>query len=201
MYFLFWWRSSDPDKGILPKVMYFMHTLKPFIYNCYSLLLCRIFDSPGEVLFFVFFSPHSHSIINVGKTLWLPLHPVGFPCGSAGKEFACNAGDLVLIPGLGRSSGERKVISWKVMKGKSFHDCIYSAEPNGLGSGQDQRNLRIHSFDSCPRNTGQVSGLCWAWAGDVEVLILYKILSHYLAQLLLHACSAQTPTVIQFGGD
>ena len=33
---------------------------------------------------------------------------VGFPCGSAGKESACNAGDLGLIPGLGRSSGEGK---------------------------------------------------------------------------------------------
>ena len=27
-------------------------------------------------------------------------------CGSAGKESACNAGDLSLIPGLGRSPGE-----------------------------------------------------------------------------------------------
>ena len=27
------------------------------------------------------------------------------PCGSDGKEFACNAGDLGLIPGLGRSPG------------------------------------------------------------------------------------------------
>ena len=25
----------------------------------------------------------------------------GFPCGSAGKESACNVGDLGLIPGLG----------------------------------------------------------------------------------------------------
>ena len=25
---------------------------------------------------------------------------MGFPCGSAGKEFVCNAGDLDLIPGL-----------------------------------------------------------------------------------------------------
>ena len=33
---------------------------------------------------------------------------LGFPCGSAGKESTCNAGDLVLIPGLGRSSGEGK---------------------------------------------------------------------------------------------
>ena len=31
-----------------------------------------------------------------------------FPCGSAGKESACNAGDLGLIPGWGRSPGEGK---------------------------------------------------------------------------------------------
>ena len=30
----------------------------------------------------------------------------GFPCGSAGKESACNVGDLGLIPGLGRALGE-----------------------------------------------------------------------------------------------
>ena len=29
-------------------------------------------------------------------------------CGSAGKESTCNVGDLGLIPGLGRSSGEGK---------------------------------------------------------------------------------------------
>ena len=32
----------------------------------------------------------------------------GFPCDSAGKESACDAGDLGLIPGLERSSGEGK---------------------------------------------------------------------------------------------
>ena len=31
-----------------------------------------------------------------------------FPCGSASKESACNAGDLDSIPGLGRSPGEGK---------------------------------------------------------------------------------------------
>ena len=47
----------------------------------------------------------------VGKIHWrrdkLPT-PVflGFPCGSAGEESACNTGDLGLIPGLGRSPGE-----------------------------------------------------------------------------------------------
>ena len=33
---------------------------------------------------------------------------LGFPCGSVGKESSCKAGDLGLIPGLGRSSGEGK---------------------------------------------------------------------------------------------
>ena len=32
----------------------------------------------------------------------------GFPCGSAGKESACNAGDTGSIPGLGGSPGEGK---------------------------------------------------------------------------------------------
>ena len=31
---------------------------------------------------------------------------LGFSCGSAGKEYACNVGDLGLIPGLGRSPAE-----------------------------------------------------------------------------------------------
>ena len=33
---------------------------------------------------------------------------IPFPCGSAAKESACNAGDLNSIPGLGRSPGEGK---------------------------------------------------------------------------------------------
>ena len=33
---------------------------------------------------------------------------LGFPCGSAGKESACNVGDLGLIRELGRSSGDGK---------------------------------------------------------------------------------------------
>ena len=33
---------------------------------------------------------------------------LGFPCGSAGKESVCNAGDLGSIPGFGRAPGEGK---------------------------------------------------------------------------------------------
>jgi len=37
----------------------------------------------------------------------LKRRDIPFPGGSDGKESACNAGDLSLIPGLGRSPGER----------------------------------------------------------------------------------------------
>ena len=42
------------------------------------------------------------------KRLPLPRKE-GFPCGSAGKESACNMGDLDLIPGLGRS-----LLAWRI---------------------------------------------------------------------------------------
>ena len=38
----------------------------------------------------------------------IPFLHLGFPGGSAGKESACNVGDLGSIPGLGRSPGEVK---------------------------------------------------------------------------------------------
>ena len=48
---------------------------------------------------------------------------LGFPCGSAGKESACNAGDLALIPGLGRSPGEGKATP-QYSGLESSGDCI-----------------------------------------------------------------------------
>ena len=41
---------------------------------------------------------------------------LGFPCGSAGKESACNTGDLDLIPGLGRSPEEGTGYSPQIQK-------------------------------------------------------------------------------------
>ena len=41
---------------------------------------------------------------------------LGFPCGSAGKESACNAEDPGSIPGLGRSPGQGKghPLAWSI---------------------------------------------------------------------------------------
>ena len=49
-----------------------------------------------------------HLFILLGRKVVMTLLKFGFPCGLAGKEFACNAGDLDSIPGLGRSPGEGK---------------------------------------------------------------------------------------------
>ena len=54
----------------------------------------------------------------------------GFPGGSDGKQSACNAGDLVSTPGLGRSPGEGNgyplhILAWKVP---------LTEEPGGLQS-------------------------------------------------------------------
>ena len=40
------------------------------------------------------------------ETGWKQTFSLGFPGGLEGTESACNAGDLGLIPGLGRSAGE-----------------------------------------------------------------------------------------------
>ena len=49
---------------------------------------------------------------------------LGFSCGSAGKEYACNAGDLGLIPGLGRSSGKGKGFPLQCSDLENSIDCI-----------------------------------------------------------------------------
>ena len=47
-----------------------------------------------------------------------------FPGGSSGKESACNAGDLALIPGLGRSPGEGKGYPLQYFALENSMDCI-----------------------------------------------------------------------------
>ena len=49
---------------------------------------------------------------------------LSFPCGSAGKEPTCNAGDLGLIPGLGRSPGEGKISPLQHSGLENSMDCV-----------------------------------------------------------------------------
>ena len=49
---------------------------------------------------------------------------LGFPCGSAVKVSACNVGDLVSTPGLGRSPGEMKGYPLQYSGLENSMDCI-----------------------------------------------------------------------------
>ena len=51
---------------------------------------------------------------------------LGFSCDSAGKESACNAGDLGSIPGLGRSPGKGKGYTFQYSGLENSIDCIGS---------------------------------------------------------------------------
>ena len=62
-------------------------------------------------------------------------YSLSFPDGSDGKESACNPGDLGLIPGLGRSPGERNgtypsILPWRIP---------WTEEPGGLQCMGSQR--------------------------------------------------------------
>ena len=52
------------------------------------------------------------------------MNNMGFHCGSAGKESTCSAGDLGLIPGLGRSPGEGKGYPLQYSSLENSMDCI-----------------------------------------------------------------------------
>ena len=81
----------------------------------------------------------------VGKMPWrrdrLPT-PVflGFPDGSAGKESACNAGDLGSIPGLGRAPEEGNAYSLQYSGLKNSMDCIV----HGVAKSQTQLSDSLH---------------------------------------------------------
>ena len=72
-------------------------------------------------------------IVHVGRssslTVWIWLQTfkpdlMAFPCGSAGKESICNAEDLGLIPGSGRSPGEGKGYPLWYSGLENSMDCI-----------------------------------------------------------------------------
>ena len=68
-----------------------------------------------------------------GNGLPTPIF-VGFPSGPAGKESACNVGDLGLIPGLGRSPGEGKGYPLQYSGLENPMDCIV----HGVANSQTQ---------------------------------------------------------------
>ena len=64
------------------------------------------------------------------------IYPYGLPRWLSGKESACNAGDVGLIPGSGRSPGEgngnhSNILAWEIP---------WTEEPGGLQSMGSQKS-------------------------------------------------------------
>ena len=58
------------------------------------------------------------------RKYYSPAPSKGFPDGSAGKESACNTGDLGSIPELGRSPGEEKGYPLQYSGLENSMDCV-----------------------------------------------------------------------------
>ena len=103
----------------------------------------------------------------------------GFPGGSAGKESACNVGDLGSVPGLGRSPAEGKGYPLQYSGLENSMDCIVHAVA------KSQTWLSKFHFTSmkliqirCQKNS--IDNLCWAricemkfitaWGGGEDLL-------------------------------
>ena len=72
--------------------------------------------------------------------------PQDFPCGSAGKKkFACDAGDLGSIPGLGRYPGEGK--------GYPFQYSVIENSMDHIGHGVAKSWTRLSNFHFQPEYT------------------------------------------------
>ena len=67
--------------------------------------------------------PGSGRYAGEGDRLPTPVF-LGLPCGSAGKQYTCNVGDLGLIPGLGRSPGEGKGYPLQDSGLEKSMDCV-----------------------------------------------------------------------------
>ena len=69
---------------------------------------------------------------------------LGFPDSSAGKESACNKGDLDSIPGLGRSPGEGKGYPLQYSGLENSMDCIVHGVAKGWTQLSDFHFISVH---------------------------------------------------------
>ena len=99
--------------------------LKIFLLLISSLILLKVINHTlfgcGSFRFVVGFEC---VFTDLWSTLVYASWAQGFPGGSAGKESAYSAGDLGLIPGLGRAPGKGKGYPLQDSGLENFMDCI-----------------------------------------------------------------------------
>ena len=105
-----------------------------------------------------------------------------FPCGSASKEPACNAGDLGLIPGLARSPGEGKGYLLQYSGLENPKDCIV----HGVTKSQTWlSNFRFPWLSLCHKSKCKSAYPYGSHLAVQETAYTYHNLPTQLQQLLL----------------
>ena len=123
---ILWWVAMPSSRGIFP------------IQRSNPCLLCLLHwqaDSlpvvpPGNSRNCIYPSIYINKCSLVNIYLLCCTVGMGFPGGSAGKESACNEGDLGSIPGWGRSPREGEGYPLQYSGLENFMDCIVHGASN-----------------------------------------------------------------------
>ena len=151
--FTLYWIHLLPWIGFEQELHWKFYELKTewlfMLYSAMASLTAQLVKSPPAMQ-----EPRFDSLVR--KIPWrkerLPT-PVflSFPCGSAGKESACNAGDLGSILGLGRSPGEGKGYPLQYSGLENSTDCIVHGVAKGRTRLSDFHSS-LYSATWCMRN-------------------------------------------------
>ena len=103
-------------------------------------------------------------VMLISKDMWPLMHTwKGFPGGSVNKEFACNAGDAGLIPGLGRWPG-----------GGHVNPLQYSCRENSMNRGTCQTT--VHRVT---KNWTQLKWLSTHKHADIIIMWIFSFLKNH----------------------
>ena len=83
----------------------------------------------------------------------MSVYKTGFPGGSDGKESACNAGHVGLIPESGRSPGEgmvthSSILAWRIPIGRGAWWVTVHGDPEIPPSSRDEGLRLLHGLET-----------------------------------------------------
>ena len=175
------------SKHSFKAVLSFYHFLWKTVYylNTYTESQCILkapIDTSTSLWFLVFGLSNTPSNIYINFTLkfqqlWYLGHHLtnpGFPCGSAGKESACNMGDLGSIPGLGRSPGEGKGYPLQYSGLENSMDCIVHGVTKSWNQLSDFLFSQIQRSYNWMRPVSQCVSSLSSWPQGWSVLTMGK---------------------------
>ena len=125
-------------------------SVMPFLFLIVFLFLFSDLPCSFILYQYVIVGPSGQVLAYLEKLFHLVWGFVGFSCGSAGKQSACNARDLRLIPGLGRSPGKGKGCPLQHSGLENSMNCIVHGVPNSWTLLSDF-HFSSHQY-CCPEN-------------------------------------------------